>query len=457
MEEIIIKNLVLDEAYYGKVYTYLTADHFLNLMNGEIFSSMQQYISKYDAQPNPKELGLFIKNNNTTSESLKPGVIEAYKTLMLDDSVQNKEFLISETEKYIQKIELKNAIMKGAEVIENDDPFETVVGLVEKAISISFDTNTGLNYNTSTDDRFLYYTEKVLGVPTGIPSVDAALNGGYRRKTLNLLVAPSHGGKSALLVADAANMLIIKQNVLFVTLEMPEFEIAKRIDANLLNVPANDMGKMGAQTFKNRLDEIHEHTGELRIKEYSAGTFNTIKLKSLMQELETEGFTPDVICIDYITLMSSSRTTLDKVGGTYSFYKLIAEELHGFSKSEDKILITAAQLNRGSYDNLDAGLDSIADSLGVIQTADTVLAILTNGQLREMNQAILKFLKNRNSGELSSHLVETIFPTMRFNDLDEGFDKHQAGVEKINSEMLEMATNVAKTGEIKPETSIMNF
>ena len=37
MEEIIIKNLVLDEAYYGKVYTYLTADHFLNLMNGEIF------------------------------------------------------------------------------------------------------------------------------------------------------------------------------------------------------------------------------------------------------------------------------------------------------------------------------------------------------------------------------------------------------------------------------------
>ncbi len=44
--------------------------------------------------------------------------------------------------------------------------------------------------------------------------------------------------------------------------------------------------------------------------------------------------------------MSSSRTTLAKIGGTYSYYKLIAEELHGFAKTEDKVMITAAQLNR---------------------------------------------------------------------------------------------------------------
>ncbi len=447
----------MDEEYFGKVYPFLKDSHFHSLEVSEIFSSLQQYIEKYDKQPNPTELGLYIKNNNTTAEAIKPAVIEEYKSLMLEVPVQNKEFLIQETEKYIQKIELSDAIMDSSEIIEKDEPFESVIGLIEQALSINFDTNTGLNYGDSIEDRFLYYTEKVIGIKCGIPSVDLALGGGYRNKTLNIIVAPSHGGKSARLVADSANMLISGKNVLFVTLEMPEFEIARRIDANLLNVPANDLGKMNKEDFKSKLKEIKELSGELVIKEYSAGVFNTIKLKSLMTELETEGFVPDVIVIDYITLMSSSRTTLAKIGGTYSYYKLIAEELHGFGKTEDKVILTAGQLNRGSYDNLEAGLDSIADSLGVIQTADTVQALLTNGQLREMNQLVNKFLKNRNTGELGSQLLEVIFDTMRFNDMEEGFNKEKGTVnamENINASVLQKATEVA-TGKV--DTSMMDF
>ncbi len=458
MEETIIQSLILDEEYFGKVYPFLKNLHFSNLEVSEIFSSLQQYIEKYEKSPNPTELGLYIKNNNTTAEALKPSVIEAYKNLMLNEEVNNKEFLIKETEKYIQRIELSDAIMASSEIIENDEPFEAVIGLVEQALSITFDTNTGLNYGDSIEDRYLYYTEKVIGIKCGIPSVDKALGDGYRKKTLNLIVAPSHGGKSARLVADSANMLISGKNVLFVTLEMPEYEIARRIDANLLNIPANDLGKMNKKEFSSRLKDIKELSGELIIKEYSAGAFNTIKLKSLMTELETEGFVPDAIVIDYITLMSSSRTTLAKIGGTYSFYKLIAEELHGFGKTEDKVMLSAAQLNRGSYDNLEAGLDSIADSLGVIQTADTVQALLTNGQLREMNQLINKFLKNRNTGELSSQLLEAIFETMRFTDLDEGFNKEKGTVnamENINAEVLLQATQAAAGTNV--DASVMNF
>ena len=453
MEEIILKNLLLDEEYYGKVYPYLTSEHFVNLENGEIFSSLKQYVLKYDAQPNPKELGLFIKNNNTTAESIKPKIIETYKALMLDQSVENDEFLIQETEKYIQKIELSNAIMKSAEVIENDAPFETVIGLVEKAISISFDSDTGLDYSNSIRERFEYYTDKIQGIPIGIKSIDDALGSGYRKKTLNLIVAPSHGGKSALLVADAANMVMKGQNVLFLTLEMSEKEIARRIDANLINVSANELNKLSYESYSSKMAEVTKYAGQMKIKEYSAGTFNTIKLKSIMTEMKTEGFVPDVIVIDYLTLMSSSRTTMAQAGGTYAYYKLIAEELHGFAKTFDIPVVTAAQLNRGSYDNLEAGLDSIADSLGVIQTADTVVAILSNGQLREMNQAILKFLKNRNTGMLSSHLVGVDFNVMRFTDLDEGFDKQKDAIDKINTEMIQSAVKSDST----VETSIMNF
>ena len=140
------------------------------------------------------------------------------------------------------------------------------------------------------------------------------------------------------------------------------------------------------------------------------------------------------------------------VAGGYSFYKSIAEELHGFSKKEDVAILTAAQLNRGAYDNLESGLDSIADSLGVIQTAENVIALLSNGQLRDQNQSLVKFLKNRNTGNLSSHLVGVDFSTVRFTDLDDGmpFDSEGA-VSSVNATVLQQAS------EKSVDTSVINF
>jgi len=420
MENVILKNLLTDDEYFGKVYSSLKPIHFTNIENTEIFNSIQKYISKYDIKPNIKELGLFIKNSSKLPESLVTKVISRYKQIMTDQPVQNKEFLLDETERYIQKIELSEAIFKSADIISADEPFEQVIGMVEDALSISFDSDVGLVYNTSAEDRFDYYTQKMIGLPIGIPSVDRALGSGLRSKTLNIAVAPSHGGKSALLVSIASNVRLRGKNVLFVSLEMTEFEIAKRIDANLLGINSNDFANVNKDEYINKIEKINDMPGGIVIKEYPAGTFNTIKLRSLLADLENEkNFIPEIIVIDYIGLMASSRVTLAQSGGSYAYFKAIAEELHGFGKKEDKVMVSAAQLNRGSYDNLDAGLDSIADSLGVIQTADTVMAILSNGQLREMNQALIKFLKNRNTGSLTSHLVDVDFSMSRFIDMED--------------------------------------
>jgi hypothetical protein len=147
--------------------------------------------------------------------------------------------------------------------------------------------------------------------------------------------------------------------------------------------------------------------------------------------------------------MSSTRTTIAQSGG-YAFFKSIAEELHGFAKSEDTIIFTAAQLNRGAYDNLESGLDSIADSLGVIQTADVVIALLANQALRDEGQSLIKFLKNRNTGRLSSHLIEVDFSTVTFIDLEEQ-DPAQRAVSSMNSNVLQQAV------EKEVDTSIMKF
>jgi len=380
MEEVILKNLITDRDYFSKVFPHLKTSHFDMIENSEIFKSLYEYNSEYDSAPNIKELGLFIKNSNTVAESMKEDVISQYKEVMLEPPVENKDFLISQTEKYIQKEELSSAIFASADLIENDEPFEPIIGLIENALSVSFDYDVGLNFGAtnSSNDRYDYYTERISGLSIGLPSVDKALGSGMRSKTLNLIVSPSHGGKSALLMSATAEAYLKKKNVLFISLEMTELEISRRIDANLLNHPANDLGNLNRKEFNTRLNEITNLAGNLIIKDYSAGTFSVLTLKALLNELKTqEDFTPDLICIDYIGLMNSTRTTIGQTG-SYGFFKSIAEELHGFSKTEDTIILTAAQLNRGAFNSLESGLDSVADSLGVIQTADNVIALLSN-------------------------------------------------------------------------------
>jgi len=197
MEEIILKNLLLDQEYYAKVFPHLKNNHFGQLENSEIFKAMIAYNTQYDTSPNIKELGLFIKNSGTVSESLRNKVLTQYKEVMLEPPVENKEFLLDQTEKYIQKEELSDAIFKSADIIENDEPFEPIIGMIEKALSVNFDYDTGMIYKeeSSLINRYNYYTERISGLSLGLSSIDRALGRGLRSKTLNVVVAPSHGGK----------------------------------------------------------------------------------------------------------------------------------------------------------------------------------------------------------------------------------------------------------------------
>jgi len=221
---------------------------------------------------------------------------------------------------------------------------------------------------------------------------------------------------SALLACIAANMVFKKINVLYITLEMSEEETAKRIDANILNIDINQLPSTPEEEITKKFNAIKDNLGELIIKEYPAGTFNILHLEGLINELENDGFKPDIIMIDYLGLMASSRTTLAKSGGTYMYVKTIAEECHGFSKKYNVPVVSAAQLNRSAFGNSEVGMESISESIGLAATADTMLAMIATEQMRDLNQVQIKFLKNRNTGMLGSIMLESDYPKMRYID-----------------------------------------
>jgi hypothetical protein len=104
--------------------------------------------------------------------------------------------------------------------------------------------------------------------------------------------------------------------------------------------------------------------------------------------------------------------------GTYQYYKLIAEELHGFSKKYNIPIVTASQMNRNSYGNKEAGLESVADSLGIAQTADVFFSIIRSKEMDELKQVLVTVQKNRNTGNMSPFIMGIDYPKMRYLDIN---------------------------------------
>lgn len=420
MQDIILRNIIDDKEYFRQVYPYLKRSHFSTIESQEVFANIQTFITEYGEMPNKKELGLRIKNNASMNDKVRESTINYYKQLLTDDRVENKDFLLKETERYVQRVELTTAIMESADIISKDGEFEKVLGYVSDALKVRFDSDIGMCYNDSLEHRLEYYHQKNFGLTSGLESIDKILGGGFKPKTLNVFGAPSHVGKSMALISVASALALQKKKVLFLPLEMSEEEIGRRIDSNILDIDSNQIVNTPLDEMRTRFNKIKDYLGETIIKEYPSGILNTFKIEGLLEDLRiNEGFVPDIILVDYLTLMSSSRVTMKQAGGGYAYYKAIAEELHGMSKKFNLPVVTAAQLNRSAYGNKEAGLESIADSLGIVQTADVFIAMITDDVLKENKRMYWKFLKNRNTGMLKSQVVGIEYVKARFFDVEE--------------------------------------
>ena len=105
-------------------------------------------------------------------------------------------------------------------------------------------------------------------------------------------------------------------------------------------------------------------------------------------------FVPDVIFIDYINLCLSM---VYRGANTNSYEKIksIAEELRGLAVELVVPIITATQINRSGAASSDVSMENVAESFGLPATADLFLALIRTDELDELNEIMVKQLKNR--------------------------------------------------------------
>jgi hypothetical protein len=187
------------------------------------------------------------------------------------------------------------------------------------------------------------------------------------------------------------------KNVLYITLEMAEERIAERVDANLLNVPIQEISELPKQIFENKVTNLAKKTqGTLIIKEYPTASAHSGHFKSLLNELALKkSFRPDIIFIDYLNICASSRYKGNLSVNSYSYIKAIAEELRGLAVEFSVPIVSATQTTRSGYGSSDVELTDTSESFGLPATADLMFALISTEELEGLGQILVKQLKNR--------------------------------------------------------------
>ena len=291
-------------------------------------------------------------------------------------------------------------MVEGIGIIDGKDKERTpeaIPSILSEALAVSFDTNIGHDYVEDGSDRFDFYHKKEEKISFDLDYFNKITKGGLPQKTLNIALAGTGVGKSLFMCHVAASTLMQGKNVLYITMEMAEERIAERIDANLMNITMDDLHTLPKNMFETKLSKIQKKTnGKLIIKEYPTASAHVGHFRSLIKELALKrSFRPDIIFIDYLNICASSRFKGNANVGSYFYIKAIAEELRGLAVETNVPIMSATQTTRTGYTSTDIGLEDTSESFGLPATADLMFALISTEELEDLNQIVVKQLKNR--------------------------------------------------------------
>ena len=407
LETTILKNLIYNEEYTRKVLPFLSVNYFQEREDKILYEKINEYINQYNALPTQEALAIELDKSSIKDEEFQ-NTLKLLESITNENDEANISWLLDSTEKFCQDRAIYNAVVESISILDekgrNTRDKGSIPDILSDALSVSFDPHVGHDYFLDADERYKFYHRIEEKIPWDLEFFNRITKGGLSNKTLNIALAGTGVGKSLFMCHVAASCLSQNYNVLYITLEMAEERIAERVDANLLNISIDDLQKLPKDLYDKKIDKLKQTTkGKLIVKEYPTAAANVNHFRALLNELNLKkSFVPNILLIDYINICTSSRIKPGSNVNSYTYIKSIAEELRGLAVENAIPILSATQTTRSGFTNTDIGLEDTSESFGLPATADFMFAIISTEQMEELNQIMIKQLKNRYSDPTSN-------------------------------------------------------
>ena len=398
VEILILRNLLYNEEYLRKVVPFIKVDYFEDPQQKIVFEEVHKFVTEYN-QPATKEvLCIEVEKRQDINDTSFQEITKLIS--YLEDVPTDYDWLCDTTEKWCRDRAIYLALMESIALADGKDKDKdrgAIPSILSNALAVSFDTHIGHDYLIDYEERYESYHKKEDLIPFDLEYFNKITKGGLPNKTLNIALAGTGVGKSLFMCHMASSALLGGKNVLYITAEMAEEKIAERIDANLLNIPIQEITELPKGMFEEKVTKLAQKTqGSLIIKEYPTASAHSGHFRALLNELALKkSFRPDIIFIDYLNICASERYRAGSNVNSYTVVKAIAEELRGLACEANVPIVSATQTTRSGYGSSDVELTDTSESFGLPATADLMFALISTEDLEGLGQIMVKQLKNR--------------------------------------------------------------
>ena len=370
----VLSMLVQDPMVFPKYSDVVSPDYFDDPSLASICRSIIEYYKNYNSMPTQVALKVFIDNDlpNQINVSERQRILSLLDIIYSRDNSGNFQYVLDKIIEFGSLQALKNAVYNIVDDIKSGDEYDPqrLRQYLEKALAVGSDRNCGLNFfkeslNISEyiKSSSIYSLDKK--IRTGFPSIDGAVNG-LSPGEFGVLVGTKNIGKSTILTNLGYQALLQGKNVLHVTCELKEVDVAIKYAALMSNHTTLEIIQ-NSDKYLQSISIPGVGKDALIIKYFSPSTLTPSMFRSFLSRLRGDGIKPDMIILDYLKQLKCQRD--------HNGYGELVDQIIGILDDFDVAIWTAHQGNRSTWRKENVTVSDIGDSWQIIEKADVAISL----------------------------------------------------------------------------------
>jgi len=401
-EAAVLGTIILNNQYLRRVEDILQEKHFYEAAHKNIFNKIVNSL-KNDGLANTVTLKQFFESDEEVKfcggASYISDLLAAASTII---DIRKYAFLIVEN---YNKRQSQEFLIQSLQRLEKEDTLAVVDELSNNLAKLDNESSQVVirSGEDMRDKLLLHWQNKDAQepIPSGIPTLDKMLNGGFCKKKLYVIAAAPGCGKTSFSQQVILKALEKQMGCFFFSIEMEEESILTRFlgylsEVNPFRILINNIFNHEKQRFEIAGEKFAE------LQKYFLMTDDSNiciqKIKSVLKRAKRK-IPISLVVVDYIQIMQLKEA---KNVSEATLIKENVTALKEIAKTFDVAVIALSQLTKESLDGKPS-LKALKGSGGIGEGADTVINIWNDDKDDGTNQAQttinFSIAKNRNGAK----------------------------------------------------------
>jgi replicative DNA helicase len=387
-----------------ELITTIYPNYFNDERRSEVYKYALKFFREYTKIPNTKELKSYLELNNYFLEES-----EFDELFFFNLKEYNYDYLYRYVKAFVLLRNLNITVVDIMSYLKTTSINPDNIDSITEKVRNDINGKLSIDFNNKSNGLNFFNPESHIQIPkigtsSGFEFFDKTQGGGWNLKTLVVFQGRPKVGKSMVLGNVAARSFLAGNNTGLVTVELADRSYMKRIGSNILNITKDEYESINdiesTKLIQDKMQELKssgKDLGYLEVVEFPTGGATAIDIENHFLRLESKlNKKFKVIVVDYLNLLKPIK---DKEG-LYEKVKMICEELRGVAMRNEWCVISATQIRRDDVDNFDLGMDSVAESFGLVHTVDALYGLMRSPLEGRMK---IKVIANRDNGYEESY------------------------------------------------------